>query len=467
MDASGGAGEQRFAALAALAAGLRDGRLARAADLALTCEQLGALCVPVLVRSLAGAAAQQALAHRLLVSLPPHLHPRVVAELRSLQTAGDHAKAAAQRVQLELGRPVDAALRLHDPEAIQRQLAQRLAAQLEQRADVAAAADLMVTRLAPTRLVELALIVAEHAPAGAAALATELASRIELPADLRVSLLRAVAAVPRHVLPAAEVTWSRLLTRPVDGASIVAVIGGAPEHGRRALVLWRGADGTLARAWYDDAASVARVTREALRGAHAAGYRPVDHELPALHAIAATAARASVRAGGTLPSAYFLGRDLLGLSDEHLGDRLPWSPARLLHGLGVERLAGRDAAGARAALERAAALAPDDADIASNLGLCLLALGDVDDGARWLARARDLEPSFAMHHWNHAAAAHQLGAAAPCVASMRAYLALTAGHAADTEHAGRRAQAQAMVDRAASARATRRTRRRPAIAPTA
>ena len=241
------------------------------------CQQLGPLCIPVLVRCLAGAPAEQALAHRLLVNLPAALHPRVLTELRGLRGAADHTKAAAQRVQLELGQPVGPDLRLRDPSMVQRQLAVRLAAQLEHRADVAAAAELMITRLAPPRLVELMLIVAEHAPASAAALASELACRTELAAELRVSLLRAVAAVPRRELPVSEIVWHRHLVRERDGAQIVAVIGRIGRNpgtrGRRGLVLWRGPSGELTRCWYDDASSIERLSREALGGVHREGYR--------------------------------------------------------------------------------------------------------------------------------------------------------------------------------------------------
>lgn len=428
-------------------------------------QRLGPTAVPLIIRQLGhGGPGQRALLRDVARAVPESGQARLRAGLTEVVRSGtDAAKAAAQVLLGELGAAATPPARFDDAVAIQRRTALQLAAQLGSAADVAAAAELMLSRLDASELIAIAMVMLDQAPDVAPHLVRELAGRPQLGADVRASLLRAVAALPAPTpWPQPRVRWQRRLVGP-DGAEVLARVSGA-----RAVALCIDAGGVLASGWYDDSGGVARLQRALLAPLARDGYVPAPELEPGVRV--ATAAAAATRLGRGLPTAYYLGRDLFGLSSEHLGTRAPLTPASLLHGLGVERLAARDAAGARPALERAAALAPDDADVAASLGLCLLALGDAADASRWLGRARTLDPRWPMHHWNHAAAALAAGATADGHASLRAYVRAVerASGGGSDEHRARRAQAIELIGepRTTAPRRARTLPHRRRLAPT-
>src|SRR5204863_2794548 len=98
-----------------------------------------------------------------------------------------------------------------------------------------------------------------------------------------------------------------------------------------------------------------------------------------------------------------------------------------LHGRAVDLLAAGEHARARPLLEHCFRIAPDDADIAASLGSCLLAAGEVEAARAPLALAARLEPAWALHHWNLAAACHRAGDLAGCWRALREYLVRTDG----------------------------------------
>ncbi len=462
----GEVGSDSFVLLSTLAAALRRPSPAMRTAALTAVRRLGPTAVPLLVRHLdAPHQAQRTLLRDIARALAEPARDRLRGALaEAIRGGADSTKAAAQCLLAELGAPVPAAARFDDAVAIQRRTARQLAAQLGSAADVAAAAELMISRLDPGELVAIAMVMLEQAPDVAPHLVRELAGRPQLGADVRASLLRAVAPLPAPTAwPMPRVRWQRRLVGP-DGAEVLARVGA----GARAVALHVDARGVLTSGWYDDGGGVARLQRELLAPLARDGYA-LAPELDPRPRLAAAAA-AATRLGLPLPSAYYLGRDLFGLTCEHLGARAPLAPASLLHGLGVDRLAARDAAGARSSLERAAAMAPDDADVAASLGLCLLALGDAADATRWLGRARTLDPRWPMHHWNHAAAALAAGATADGHASLRAYVrAVERSPAGATdEHRARRAQAIELVgeQRPPTIRRARTLPHRRRLAPT-
>jgi tetratricopeptide (TPR) repeat protein len=134
------------------------------------------------------------------------------------------------------------------------------------------------------------------------------------------------------------------------------------------------------------------------------------------------AARRTVSSGQTLPSGYYLGRDLLGITDSHVVGGRAGEPAALL-GRAVDLLAAGESERARPLLEHCASIAPDDAEAASSLGLCLLAQGELPAAVLHLQRAAWIEPQWPLHHWNVAAAAHRAGDLATCAGALREFLA--------------------------------------------
>ena len=81
-------------------------------------------------------------------------------------------------------------------------------------------------------------------------------------------------------------------------------------------------------------------------------------------------------------------------------------------------------ADARAPLERAATLAPNDAEVLSSHGIALLVSGDREGAVRALTRAADLEPQDANRRANLATAELQAGRLADAIVSYRAAVAL-------------------------------------------
>ena len=204
--------------------------------------------------------------------LSPALAQAQAAAAEALRVAAEPRRTAqifaAQCLLAELGEPVPPATRFDDAVAIQRRTARQLAAQLGSAADVAAAAELMISRLDPGELVAIAMVMLEQAPDVAPHLVRELAGRPQLGADVRASLLRAVAALPLPpAWPLPRVRWQKRLVGP-DGAEVLARVGA----GGRAVAMHVDARGVLCSGWYDDGGGVPRLQRELLAPLARDGY---------------------------------------------------------------------------------------------------------------------------------------------------------------------------------------------------
>ncbi len=402
---------------------------------------LGATAVPLCVRELIADAgddpSRRPWAAALLRAAAESAGERVRAALHEVAggAAPDEAKLAALGLLAELGDET-ATARFADPDRIHKQSLARFATQLDTAADVASAADLLVSRLSPEEIVEFVEAFAETSPDGARRLADELCARVDLDVGARGELVRVVAPLRLSCPPPV----ARPLGRPAllvglrhgDGRIVVAVArrslafgtDGRPASRRR----WRflcvlcDAAGSVTDVHYKDDATLASLREEVVMPLEDAGYARFPLTNAAARRLVGAAARRTVSSGRALPSAYYLGRDLLGLTDGHVVGGRAGEPTALL-GRAVDLLAAGESDRARPLLEHCVAIAPDDAEAASSLGLCLLAQGELRGAVRHLERAAWLEPAWPLHHWNLAAAAHRAGELTTCAEALRAFLA--------------------------------------------
>lgn len=311
------------------------------------------------------------------------------------------------------------------------------------RPDIAFAADLLVTQLDPEALIDFVDGLIQTAPARASHLIDELLVRTDLEPALRGELVR--IAAPLSLIesePLAEEPRRRariVCLRHPGGRLVVLATRRAHPGSTRCLVLLVD-DGELIDGLYRDDAAPPAIDAELVAPLLADGFVPVAERAAAVRELLVAAARTTIAAGDELPSAYFLGRDLLDLGDAHQPDR--WQPdaATTLLGRATDLLAAGEAERARPLLERCADLAPDDPDAASSLGLCLLASGDLEGARRQLERAARLEPAWPIHVWNLAAIAHRQGRIDACYVAMRRFLVLSRtprGLAGDADQAAR------------------------------
>ena len=451
-----------FLALQQLARSFGEPRTARRErELHALALDLGPVAVPLLLREVGGADVdRRAWAADLLRTLAGDdgVRPRVVADLHALaadDAPADDAKVAALAVLADLGEPVAATFR--DPGEVHRRSLADLADLLTCRPDVALAADLLVQQLEGDALLDFVDGLAQTAPRRTRHLVDELLVRTDLDPALRAELLRVaapLALVDPEPLAAPPRRPSQVtILRNAGGRTILIV-----TRQRRCLCLLVDDDGLLAEAMYRDEASPRAIEEELVAPLVADGYEVLRRSpdgsrtrapIADARALLLDAARATVAAGAALPSAYFLGRDLLDLADEHQapGGYAPDLPTTLL-GRAIDLVAAGEPERARPLLERCVELAPADADAASSYGLVLLAAGELDGARAQLERAARLEPAWPLHHWNLAALALRAGALDACDAALRRFLDTAPrlpGAADDPDHQARVALAERFV----------------------
>ncbi|MEZ4362467.1 MAG: tetratricopeptide repeat protein [Kofleriaceae bacterium] len=409
-----------------------DGRAAR--KLAL---RLGGVALPLLLRELVGGAADRSEAARaLLLSLAAaraELREEIIRRLRALG-----GRAPGRDVARRLLGELDAEPSVTEPDQVQRRTAAALAEQLGSDADVAVAADLMTRRLAPEEMVSLLEVLIEIAPEPAERLLQELAARVDLDGAARSEVRQlsagrllsrgsGAAEAPRRRRIAATV----LILGDSEGSHVVIAVRrrGAQRRWRRLAILI-GPDSALEDCLYEDDVPASELADPLevplVRGLMAEGYRLVGVDPARGKAMAAAAARLAAAIPHRLTSAYYLGRDILDLEDLHLGERDARGEVATAIGRAVDLLAAGDVARARELALVCARLAPDNADVASTLGLCQLAAGELDQATEWLQRAAAVEPTWPTHHWNLAAVHHRAGRTTACAESLASYLAATA-----------------------------------------
>jgi tetratricopeptide (TPR) repeat protein len=443
-------------------------------------RRLGATAVPLLGRELQSPDPWRREAARdALEAIATHgtaARARVADELHAI-TGGevaDEAKVVALGLLSELGERAD--VQFADPAAIRMRSAIALASQLETSADLAGAAELMVHQLEADDMVQMLEVMAEAAPEAARRLAAELALRLDVPNGVRDQLALLVATLAprrgadatadahgRRAEPAQVAVQVAVL---VDAAARLVVIASRKIAGPRRWRRWAvliGASGRIEDCLHEDDAGPdsdgENLSAELCRD----GYRVASTELEHAHDVVAAAARRTVESTRALPAPYYLGRDLLDLADCHLGACGRAHPASAALARAIELVAAGDHVRALPLLE---ACDPDNPDAAAALAAVLLSQDRPTAALASLDRALAAEPDWPLHHWNLAAALHQLGDQRGCYHALRRFVATSAvpsGLLADPAQPARVACAERMLaELERTARLTGRSLRRRA-----
>jgi len=264
----------------------------------------------------------------------------------------------------------------------------------------------------------------------------------------------------------------------VDSTGRVVVVASRKVLGERRWRRWAvliGAHGGIDDCIHEDTANIDSDHAPLVTNLVADGYHVVATDLERARGLVTAAARHSATASeqpDRLPAAYYVGRDLLDLGEAHLGGRVHAHPTTTTLGRAVELIADNDLPRAQVLLARCSDTSPD---AAAATAACLLAQNRFADALVPLARAIFLEPDFSLHHWNQAAALHQLGDTRACHAALRRFLELSekpTGLIADPDQPARVSLAMRMIadiertarlagkPLAARARRKRRTKRR-------
>jgi len=319
-----------------------------------------------------------------------------------------------------------------------------LASHLETDADRAGAADLMIQQLEPDDLVQMLEAMAGAAPAAAHRLAGELAQRLDVPGPIRDRVTLAVAATAAGPTPRRRAEASQVAVL-VDAAARLVVIA-CRKRGARSFRRWAVLIGAASR--IEDCLHEDDVVDDAaplIATLCADGYRVASRETERAHELVATAARRTAESSQPLPSSYYLGRDLLALGDVHLGERGHRAVASAALGRAIELVAAGDHAAALPLLERCD---PAHPEAAAALAAIQLARGEPLAAIAPLERALAAEPDWPLHHWNLAAALHQLGDARGCYHALRRFVATSAspsGLYADPDQPARVGRAERMM----------------------
>jgi Flp pilus assembly protein TadD len=419
-------------------------------------EQLGATALPLCLRELAGDANRARWAEVLLVHLGsrPELHERVVTALRELASHADRAEAArtrARRMLADLGErlsahddapgdaraPGDASPTRDDTPPVEPTELRASMAGLLSQADVAQVADRLLATLEPEVLGVLIDELGESDRERAIWLADEVLLRTDLDPDLRQALRRVRAPLllagsagrpgERGV---AGVLVSVQIGRHESGRMVVIAAHpmGSRADGRREHVrvmgVLLGADGALSDGLYSDELAASRLDRDLFAPLRRRGYRFAKAKAAAAADLVREAARATMCLGRPLPRAFYLGRDLLGLYDEHMaGLRADDDDGPLLD-RGLQLLDEGTPARARPLLERYVRRVPDNAEGRAALARCLLRLDALEPARVQLVQAIALDPDNPLPHWNLAAIAHRQGRSGGCYLALLDYLDL-------------------------------------------
>jgi len=414
---------------------------------------LGTTALPLALRELVRVEpARRAWAGRLLLRVAADHRQRVIDALHAIGAdpclggvgPQDDAKVTALALLGELGERVTTsadAASFRDAGAIQRRSLAELADLLTCAADVALAADLLVTQLEPEAMLELVDGLAQTAPARCGHLVDELLGRTELDAAMRSELRRVTASLalvtPTPLDEPARGKPRSLALRHPSGRRVVIVGRRDPVEPRssgadprwRLLCLLIDADGQLVEALHregrddDGAALTAAIADELVSPLLADGFAQEAARPSTLRSRVAQAARRTTARGGELPGAYFLGRDLLDLTHDHRAPTATPDPTSTMLGRAVDLLAAGEPERARPLFAHVVTRREDDEALAG-LALCLLAAGELDGARVHLERAAAAAPTWALHAWNLAVVAHRQGRAAARYLALRRYAEL-------------------------------------------
>jgi hypothetical protein len=396
--------------------------------------RLGATCVPLLGRELCmrdpkrREAARVALAQ---LATKTAARSRVIAELHRIahSDACDEGKVCALGLLAELGER--GAARFTDPTAIQRRSALALATQLDNAADVAAAADMMIHQLSEHEIVHLIDVMVGASAGAAYHLAVELCARLDLATDTRERIADLALGQTAPLPVAARAPRPTHVAVLVDTTGRAVVVASRKVSGERRWRRWAvliGTDGAIDDCIHEELSGADGDHAPLVASLVADGYHVATTDLERARGIVAAAARHAADwasytddADGRsrLTSAYYLGRDLLDLGEAHLGGRAHAHPTSNTLGRAIELIADNDVLRAQVLLARC----DESADVAAASAACLITQQRFADAHVHLARAIELEPDFPLHYWNLAAVLHQLGDASGSHQALRRFLA--------------------------------------------
>lgn len=406
-------------------------------------DHIGGLAVPTLLRQLFAGSASAGWACELLIHLADsearcrRIARSLQSELQTHQLPEECRPAVAELLRF-IGQPVPWTREACLVPKTQHSLCD-LAAGIESAADLARAADTLLADLPISEVMEFLEDFANHEPAIAIALVGELLVRDAFTERTRAALRQLSVSISseNRSLTVSENTLHAPPEKPglrhakhASGRSALVAYAGCTGSGPRlyrALSLHLDPNGSLSECEYLE--QVPRSTVESLLLAPLAeqGFEilPIAPGALRQHAIAATQLR--LRTGKSLPRAYYLGRDLCGLYDEHLPRRSPRARRRTqdaaLLARGTELLSRGRAELARDLLLQYTKGHPNDSEALATLGNCLVEVGDIDAAREYLSRASSLAPGVGRYHWNRAALAHREGRIGECFLALKDYLA--------------------------------------------
>jgi tetratricopeptide (TPR) repeat protein len=317
-----------------------------------------------------------------------------------------------------------------------------LASCIDSPAELARAADTLLADLPVSEVVEFVEDFACQEPGIALLLIDELLVRDSLGERTRASLRQLAASaalesrsisLPTMPLKAASSRPGLRLAKHASGRSALIAYASSAAHGPRryrALSLLVDASGVLQDCEYLEQVPHSMVESLLLQPLAEAGYElsPVAPGALKQHAIAATQFR--LRSGKAIPRGYYLGRDLMGLQDEHLPTRSASAKQKTddaaLLARGTELLSRGRAKIARDLLLLYTKGHPEDSEALATLGSCLVRTGETKAARDYLDRAAKLAPEVGRYHWNRAALAHQEGRIGECFLALQDYLGCSA-----------------------------------------
>jgi tetratricopeptide (TPR) repeat protein len=433
-------------------------------------EDLGATAVPLLCRKLRGEDERQASWAYFLLARAGQEHERAISAVRALAldaSAADAKKALALALLSELGAELPEKIALKDPRALRDQSVRELIGSLGRPADVARAAVLLLEQVEADTLPEFVAELCDAAGEGAGDLAPlldELLLHDDLSSEIMNELRDLRARMP-HARPMHEASTMpprRTVLHGTDGARQVVLVAHRDRVDRTVMrtVVVRIDGDVLASMTHEPALPATRGFRKLCDDLAHDGFDLEPATIAEVAPIVARAVRAGRKSGEALPREYFLGRDLLGLYDEHVTSAAADHPrrirarrpsgrerlglslvtgnggARLLE-RGIELFEGGEAERAQTVLAEYVEQRPDDAEGRSWLASCLLELSSgkptepgrnpmMEEALRHFASAARLEPEDPLRFWNLASAAKRAGKAGVCYLALLTYRRLAA-----------------------------------------
>jgi tetratricopeptide (TPR) repeat protein len=420
-------------------------------------DHIGALAVPTLLRQLFADSGSAHWATELLIRLADsEARCRRIAGalLSEMQTATlpETCKFAVAELLGYLGEPVPWPDFVSAEDSAQHSLCD-LAACIDSPSELARAADTLLADLPTPEVVEFVEDFANQEPRIALLLIDELLVRDSLSERTQAALrqlgasasieCRSICLPQRSLEPAVSRPGLRL-AKHASGRSALIAYAGSLAHGPRryrALSLLVDAMGILQDCEYLEQVPRSTVESLILHPLAEAGYELSPVAPGALKQHAISAAQFRMRSGKTLPRGYFLGRDLMGLRDEHQPKRSADAEQRVqdaaLLARGTELLSRGRAELARDLLLLYTKGHPSDSEALATLGTCLVKTGETEAARAYLNRAATLAPDVGRYHWNRAALAHQEGRIGECFLALKDYLGCNAAGDADQRSVAR------------------------------